>query len=153
MRGGKSNAVASCSKWPLCDPSQNGLLAERPHLHKDTTVRPCKPYTLPLTSTISKSPSSFADPLLFIVILILLISEFDSFYLRTSYDILQHSAMFFLILDLCVLRTVYSPSIIVNKLIKDISHVCKFSKLKPPNNSKNYSMKKTCNLSAKNCQF
>lgn len=73
FRGGRSNATASCSKCPLWDPSQKGLLADRPHRHKETRVRPCNPYTLPFMSTISKSPSTFVEPLLLIVIFVLLI--------------------------------------------------------------------------------
>src|SRR6478672_1201272 len=64
--GGRAKATALCSKCPLCDPSQKGLLLERPHLQRETTVRPPRSYTLPSLSTISKSPSMRVDPLLLI---------------------------------------------------------------------------------------
>src|SRR5690606_8107629 len=81
--GGRSNATASCSKCPRCDPSQKGLFWESPQRHIDTTVRPCKPYSSPFRSTISKSPSIFTDPLLLIVSLVLAI--FYSFCSQTYY--------------------------------------------------------------------
>lgn len=77
FRGGRSNATASCSKCPLWDPSQKGLLPDRPHRHKEIMVRPCNPYTLPFISTISKSPSTFVEPLLLMVIFVLLIFQID----------------------------------------------------------------------------
>src|SRR5690554_6390965 len=41
--GGRSNAVASCSKCPLCEPSQNGLFFESPQRQIESTVLPCNP--------------------------------------------------------------------------------------------------------------
>jgi hypothetical protein len=74
--GGKSKAVALWSKLPLCDPSQNGLFFECPHLQRDTDVLPPKPYTFPDWSTISMSPSICTEPLFLTVILVFDISIF-----------------------------------------------------------------------------
>ena len=65
--GGKSNAFASCSKCSLWDPSQKGLLADRPQRQSETIVRPWRPYAFPSLSTISKSPSTLTDPLLLMI--------------------------------------------------------------------------------------
>lgn len=70
LRGGRSNAFTSCSNFSLCEPSQNGLLAEPPQRHSDTMVRPWSPKIFPCISTISKSPSTFSGPLLLTLIFV-----------------------------------------------------------------------------------
>lgn len=75
--GGRSKATASCSRCPLCAPSQKGLLFDNPHRHKLSRVLPARPYTLPWGSTISKSPSTLREPFEFTVILVAAI--FSSF--------------------------------------------------------------------------
>lgn len=70
LRGGRSKAFASCSKFPLWEESQKGLLLERPHRQSVTAVLPCRPYTFPSLSVISKSPSTRKEPLLFTVIFV-----------------------------------------------------------------------------------
>src|ERR1700728_724577 len=86
LRGGSSNAWASCSKWPLCEPSQNGLLADMPQRQRKTMVLPCNPYALPCISTISKSPSTFTEPLLFIVSFVMIFFREDSNHNREFID-------------------------------------------------------------------
>ena len=71
--GGRLNATASCSKWPLCEPSQKGLLFDIPQRHIEITSRPPRSYTLPFLSTISKSPSTRNEPLLLTVIFVVAI--------------------------------------------------------------------------------
>ena len=68
--GGKAKATASCSKWPLWLPSQKGLFCDKPQRQMETISLPCRLYTPPFLSTISKSPSTFIDPLLFTVIFV-----------------------------------------------------------------------------------
>jgi hypothetical protein len=65
--GGNANATASCSKLPLCEPSQKGIFLDKPHLHKPKVVLPPRSYWFPFLSTISKSPSIFIEPLLLMV--------------------------------------------------------------------------------------
>jgi uncharacterized membrane protein len=74
--GGKSKARASCSKCPLCEPSQKGLFLESPQRQKDIISLPASPYKFPFLSIISKSPSTFREPLLFTVILVFAIVFF-----------------------------------------------------------------------------
>ena len=62
--------MASCSKCSLWDPSQNGLFCESPQRQIETISLPCRLYTFPFLSTISKSPSTFSEPLLFTVIFV-----------------------------------------------------------------------------------
>ena len=69
--GGRSKATASCSKWFLWDPSQKGLLLERPHRQSVTRSLPPRPYWFPFLSAISKSPVTISDPSLFTVIFVL----------------------------------------------------------------------------------
>ena len=69
--GGNANATASCWKPAvLCEPSQNGLFFDCPHLHRPITSLPARSYVPPVRSIISKSPSTFIEPLLLIVILV-----------------------------------------------------------------------------------
>ena len=78
-------AIASCSKCPLCEPSQKGLFFERPQRQKETISLPCKLYTPPFLSTTSKSPSTFNDPLLLTVIFVVAILFFLNFYENAIY--------------------------------------------------------------------
>src|SRR3990170_1891239 len=71
--GGSANATASCSKCPLCEPSQNGLFLESPQRQIETMSLPARSYGMPFLSTISKSPSTFREPLLFTVIFVVAI--------------------------------------------------------------------------------
>ena len=65
--GGRSKAIASCSKCPLWDPSQKGLFFDWPQRQIEMIVLPASPYRFPSLSAISKSPSIFTEPLLLIV--------------------------------------------------------------------------------------
>src|SRR5215472_19091932 len=70
--GGGSSRATTVSVKPevLWDPSQKGLFMEWPQRQSDMVVRPAKPKSAPCGSTISKSPSTRIEPLLFIVILV-----------------------------------------------------------------------------------
>src|SRR4051794_29597683 len=62
--GGNSRAVTgSLNPVRAWDPSQNGLLADCPHRHREITVRPANPKAAPVGSRISKSPSIRIGPL------------------------------------------------------------------------------------------
>lgn len=62
--GGNSRATTvSANDMRLCDPSQNGLLAEWPQRQSEITVRPARPKAAPAGSTISNSPSMRIGPL------------------------------------------------------------------------------------------
>src|SRR5215469_16888354 len=68
---GRSRATTwSVKPLVLCEPSQNGLLAEWPQRHRLMAVRPASPNGWPCGSTISKSPSILMGPLLLMVILV-----------------------------------------------------------------------------------
>ena len=51
--GGASSAASQLELKPtrLCEPSQNGFLADCPQRHSETTVRPARPHSLPLSSS------------------------------------------------------------------------------------------------------
>src|ERR1700676_4399054 len=69
--GGSSRAATLSAKLQvLCDPSQNGLLADWPQRQRPIVVRPAKPNARPSGSTISKSPPTRSEPLWFTVILV-----------------------------------------------------------------------------------
>src|SRR5271168_2178441 len=71
LGGGRSRAeTTSLKPEELCEPSQKGLFAEWPHRQRPMAVRPAKPKGLPWGSTISKSPSTRMEPLLFTVIFV-----------------------------------------------------------------------------------
>src|SRR5580692_6608406 len=70
LGGGSSRATTGSLKPEvLCEPSQNGLLAEWPQRQRPIEVRPARPKAWPSGSTISNSPSTRIDPLLLMVIL------------------------------------------------------------------------------------
>src|SRR5947209_911098 len=69
--GGNSRAVtASLNPIRLCDPSQNGLLADWPQRQSEITVRPANPNAAPAGSRISNSPSMRMGPLFATVIFV-----------------------------------------------------------------------------------
>jgi hypothetical protein len=78
-----------------CEPSQNGLLADSPQRQRPKAVLLPRPYTIPLESIISKSPSILMDPLLLIINFVLPIELF--IYLISKVVKYMFTILYFLI--------------------------------------------------------
>ena len=66
--GGRSRALHCEVKPPRpWEPSQKGLFSANPQRHKERTLRPPSPYSLPSESAMMKSPSMRIGPLFTIV--------------------------------------------------------------------------------------
>ena len=69
--GGRARAsIIEAKPHFACEPSQNGLFADWPQRHRPMASRPARSNDFPVSSTISKSPSTRMEPLFFTMILV-----------------------------------------------------------------------------------